>query len=34
MNTIEEELFEAAKENNLLEVRRLVRAGADIEARG
>jgi ankyrin repeat protein len=33
MNSINDALFEAAKENNLLEVRRLLRAGADVDAK-
>jgi ankyrin repeat protein len=32
MNSIEEELIEAAKENNLPEVSRILRAGADVDA--
>jgi ankyrin repeat protein len=34
MNSIEQELFEAAQENNLSEVSRLLRAGADVNAKG
>jgi ankyrin repeat protein len=33
MNSIDEELFEAAQENNLPEVRRLVSVGADVSAK-
>jgi ankyrin repeat protein len=33
MNSIDEELIEAAKENNLLEVRRLLSNGADVNAK-